>query len=290
MTHFILLFYLLSGFSGIISIIYLVMKYGNNSAYMKGYIRVHLSYTFLMLSALMVLYLRVNVIQSPLVMSFFVSVILIGQGVLCWVLARFSFILNKTVLTKRLTITWTVIPLCFVLLALIQIFLWNTAFTLYPVILGVSAFVIISIWFAGKNSKAEAELLEKNKRIWIYFLIFSLIIISIEIILKLYYGFLGEYSINIPLIFLCWNGLSVYQFKTGTFKPLFITTISDEEAARWQLTRREKEISTAILRGDSNKVIASDLNISFSTVKNHIYNIYRKTGVNSRVDLVNLFK
>ena len=95
---------------------------------------------------------------------------------------------------------------------------------------------------------------------------------------------------NIPLIFLCWNGLSVYQFKAGTFKPLFITTISDEEAAKWQLTGREKEISTAILRGDSNKVIASDLNISFSTVKNHIYNIYRKTGVNSRVDFVNLFK
>ena len=290
MTHFILLLYLLSGFSGIISIIYLVMKYGNNSAYMKGYIRVHLSYTFLMLSALVVLYLRVNVIQSPLVMPFFVSVILIGQGVLCWVLARFSFILNKTELTKRLAITWTVIPLSFGLLALIQIILWNTAFTLYPVILGVSAFVIISIWFAGKNSKAEKGLREKNNNIWIFFLIFTLVVISIEISLKVFYGFLGEYSINIPLIFLCWNGLSVYQFKAGTFKPLFITTISDEEADRWQLTGREKEISIAILRGDSNKVIASDLNISFSTVKNHIYNIYRKTGVNSRVGLVNLFK
>ncbi len=290
MTHFILLLYLISGFSGITSIIYLIMKYGNNSAYMKGYIQVHLSYTLLMLAALVVLYLRVNVIQSPRVMSFFIAVILIGQGCLCRALARFSFIITKTGLTKRLKIIWTVIPLSFGLLALIQILLWDTAFTLYPVILGVSAIVIISIWFTRRNSKTKEELPEKNNRIWIFFLIFTLVVVSIELGLKFYYGFLGEYSINIPLIFLCWNGLSVYQFKASTIKLLFIATISDEEAARWQLTEREKEISIAILRGDSNKVIASDMNISFSTVKNHIYNIYRKTGANSRVDLVNLFK
>lgn len=52
------------------------------------------------------------------------------------------------------------------------------------------------------------------------------------------------------------------------------------------LTRREREITELIYTGKSNKQIAEQLFLSESTVKTHIYNIFRKTEVGSRVELI----
>jgi DNA-binding NarL/FixJ family response regulator len=57
-----------------------------------------------------------------------------------------------------------------------------------------------------------------------------------------------------------------------------------------ELTEREWEIVEHLGRGLANKEIADKLCISPATVKNHIYNIYQKTGVKSRVELINMVK
>lgn len=54
------------------------------------------------------------------------------------------------------------------------------------------------------------------------------------------------------------------------------------------ITSREREIIDWICKGKSNGEIADGLFISLQTVKTHISNIYRKLGVRSRVQLVNL--
>jgi DNA-binding CsgD family transcriptional regulator len=56
--------------------------------------------------------------------------------------------------------------------------------------------------------------------------------------------------------------------------------------ARYCLTRREEEVIQGIFRGLSNKAIAKELRIEESTVKRHTHNIYEKTGLRSRVELV----
>lgn len=56
--------------------------------------------------------------------------------------------------------------------------------------------------------------------------------------------------------------------------------------ARVGLTTREKEILFVIAAGSSNNVIADKFNISAHTVKNHIYNIYRKINVKSRLEAI----
>jgi DNA-binding CsgD family transcriptional regulator len=60
-------------------------------------------------------------------------------------------------------------------------------------------------------------------------------------------------------------------------------------SSQYQITTREREIIELILQGLSNKEIEEKLFISFNTVKNHIYNIYRKLGVSSRGQLTSLF-
>jgi DNA-binding CsgD family transcriptional regulator len=54
------------------------------------------------------------------------------------------------------------------------------------------------------------------------------------------------------------------------------------------LTNREKEIVDYICRGLSNKEIGEKLFISANTVKNHVYNIYKKVNVKNKVELINL--
>lgn len=53
------------------------------------------------------------------------------------------------------------------------------------------------------------------------------------------------------------------------------------------LTKREQEIAECICQGLSNKEIAEKLVISQNTVRNHIYNLYRKTEVKNKVEFVN---
>ncbi|MFH1195159.1 MAG: helix-turn-helix transcriptional regulator [bacterium] len=55
------------------------------------------------------------------------------------------------------------------------------------------------------------------------------------------------------------------------------------------ITEREKEIVKLVLEGKTNKEIEETLFLSKHTVKNHIYHIYQKLGINSRYQLIKIF-
>jgi DNA-binding CsgD family transcriptional regulator len=65
----------------------------------------------------------------------------------------------------------------------------------------------------------------------------------------------------------------------------FLENLMDD----YSLTNREQEVAMLVCSGKSNREIADKLFISLPTVKDHIYNVYRKTGVRNRVELTNLF-
>jgi DNA-binding CsgD family transcriptional regulator len=54
----------------------------------------------------------------------------------------------------------------------------------------------------------------------------------------------------------------------------------------YNISPREEEIIHLILQGKSNKEIQATLFISHHTVKNHVYNIYQKMNVKSRIQLM----
>ena len=55
-----------------------------------------------------------------------------------------------------------------------------------------------------------------------------------------------------------------------------------------QLTEREREVLTLMVKGMSNQEIADKLVVSLGTVKFHVSNIFLKLGVQSRVEAVTL--
>src|SRR5436190_455782 len=56
------------------------------------------------------------------------------------------------------------------------------------------------------------------------------------------------------------------------------------------LSEREQEVLGLIAAGYLNKEVADKMNVSVSTIKSHIYSIYQKLHVNSRVMAINKFK
>ena len=60
----------------------------------------------------------------------------------------------------------------------------------------------------------------------------------------------------------------------------------NKDAAKYQLTDREKEVLTLLAQGNSFKMMASTLFVSIDTVRTHIKNVYEKLQVHSQTEAV----
>lgn len=63
-----------------------------------------------------------------------------------------------------------------------------------------------------------------------------------------------------------------------------------EDFSAFHITEREFDVIKLIRKGMTNKEIGFELGISVNTVNNHIANIFQKTGVRSRIDLLNVLE
>lgn len=63
-------------------------------------------------------------------------------------------------------------------------------------------------------------------------------------------------------------------------------SLKADDLTRYNLSKRENEIVQLLIKGYTNNEISEHLCISTSTVKKHVYNIFTKIGVNSRMQLM----
>jgi DNA-binding CsgD family transcriptional regulator len=66
--------------------------------------------------------------------------------------------------------------------------------------------------------------------------------------------------------------------------------LTREQVEKYHITEREFSVITLIKDGLTNKEIATKLDISVNTVNNHVANIFSKSQVRSRIDLLNLLE
>ncbi|MEG0919653.1 MAG: helix-turn-helix transcriptional regulator [Anaerovoracaceae bacterium] len=77
--------------------------------------------------------------------------------------------------------------------------------------------------------------------------------------------------------------------RSGLEQPVITAAAAVESLGQeFMLTQREMDIAKLIYEGHSNLEISGKLYISESTVKTHIYNIFRKLEINSRGGLIRL--
>jgi len=162
----------------------------------------------------------------------------------------------------------------------------------YPLVLSVVQYLLRTVTFWGWGlylllhlRKIDDLLERKFLRNWVILLLagYGTFDLSLRIprasdyvIATLQAGF------NFPALF-----YMSYFLKRRSVERPFEATRPDLNAilAPLGVSPRETEIVDLILRGFSNKEVASRLFISVDTVKKHSYNVYRKLGVQNRVQL-----
>lgn len=105
-----------------------------------------------------------------------------------------------------------------------------------------------------------------------------------------------DYTIFVWILISCANIIYLYQRNFAQFslqkkqEPLSAEDAIRNTALNHSLTARESEILKEIYDGKTNTEIAEKLFISESTVKAHVYNLFRKLGTKSRLDAVRIVR
>ena len=90
-----------------------------------------------------------------------------------------------------------------------------------------------------------------------------------------------------PAYFLVVSSLSIVfclrYFNESVYRVRGVFT--DHFKKKFKISKRECEVITLLLTGAGSKAIGADLSISTKTAENHIYNIFKKCGVTSRLQL-----
>ncbi|NWE77639.1 helix-turn-helix transcriptional regulator [Pseudomonas yamanorum] len=71
-----------------------------------------------------------------------------------------------------------------------------------------------------------------------------------------------------------------------TLLQLAVANMHPAEDALAGLTPKERQIALLLRQGASNKQLAQELDVGLPTIKTHLINLFRKTGVSSRTELV----
>ena len=85
---------------------------------------------------------------------------------------------------------------------------------------------------------------------------------------------------------LIYYGLKNYHLLTNINAPINEFQISKDFIKKFNITDREIQIIKLLFEGYNNKQISEKLFISSATVRNHLHNIYEKSGVSNRVELI----
>lgn len=107
---------------------------------------------------------------------------------------------------------------------------------------------------------------------------------SQAIIIRLYRNIFNILVNNISII------LAAKYFFIKTPSIINQIEISDHFCEKFAITPREKEVIGLLLNGLSIKEISDKLDRSLKTIGTHIYNIYQKTGVHSKIELLNIIR
>lgn len=93
------------------------------------------------------------------------------------------------------------------------------------------------------------------------------------------------------LLFFGWNILALAAFIRYLTRPTALLEegrVSEGFLKEYRISPREAEVVELISHGLSNKEIADQMCVSFATARTHVYNIFKKTGAGSRVELLRI--
>ncbi len=141
---------------------------------------------------------------------------------------------------------------------------------------------------AGRHRNLNAKQ-RKSARCFGWLLLGGFLIVPVSVTLPESIYLVG---FAVALLWACCTPLLWLRLYSGPYKQPVTQEVASSAIAllakRYGITQREQEVMALLVEGKSNKEIEDLLCISFSTVKNHVYNLYKKMEVNSRAQLMHL--
>jgi DNA-binding CsgD family transcriptional regulator len=287
--HLIFLLYLLAAISGILSFSYFFKAFLRGfSVVIRSYLFFLSSYSLMILSSTFFVYAGIN-IRPAFTGSFIEAGIIIGA---CCMAYTFPAFLHRAICRPFLT-PWKVAFGLFawsaVALAPLSFSMARTKIAQLPSAVSIIFFGISLLYGLFLLVRSQAFNLSKASIKWRIitagFVIGSIVLACIETGWLTDVSFNRGYVLSLPTVYLVWNILSYFLIGKSLVEsdPGLGLRVDDNFCAKYNLTDREKVIAAHITEGKFNKEIAATLHISPNTVKNHIYNLFKKVGVQSRI-------
>lgn len=310
MLHLHFAFYLLSLCTGVV----ILLQLNQTSPYCQQanfprFIRVQWLITAFVTVSTLCLYMVVNVPELIWIKSLYLSVILLFITCLPYFSLQESAGASRANLIYRLALTY----LLLIGLGVAVAFWWLPeiwrVWSIYSGIVLMLICLTINTGMLGQFSRLNAtsdcwSILAVNTKNRISSLMFiqSLLLTGIEVI-WFQQALMGSgFTFSLPLIYLI-NSMLIWRYKDELLldksanSPSDLTNQVESEshenndfsavlALSDKLTSKEKQIVLSVQQGLSNKAIAAQLAISINTVKNHLYNAYKKYAVTNRTALV----
>lgn len=278
MDHLIFLTYIPSIISGIYWLTYINNK-GINRKAIKVYNMFFISYSALVISASIITYILLNINNSAQVIKILSVIVFIFSAPMVYFLGHLELKIRDIKVTKKMN-TILLIPMFLAPVSSVVVLMDSIAVLTFGLTILQVSFVFLPTLILlkiGKNGiKDKGSALIKRVEVLIV-----IVILTLELLLRKNQLLEKGIIYSLPLTYLLLNIFHLI-FKDKLFPFIFIPKIS------FNITPKEREVIKFLKDGLGNKEIAFEMNISFSTVKNHIYNIYKKTGAQSRIELIKI--
>ncbi len=313
--YFLLIAYLFGfiiGFSTILfSIIYYIIE---RVVWLKYYIVFLFAFGFLLLIRAIKLlsFLTVPSFMTSNIFSilYFFS-LSVAISLMLYFIPAFLYRFLNIKWTSKQNIIYLLLSISYFILSILGILIEFDIYVISWIIFYISIIFIFVIGFINYKNIEDKTMKRIVKILGLITIIIYPILIYQLIIYKMEAADIGSMDVSLVLFYIWWNlvmlGYLFWYFINIVNNKFHSSNISvssesipindnnnkkennSEEKENVNLTRREKEILSYLLDGKTNKEVSLILDISLNTVNNHVANIYEKSGVKNRVELVNKF-
>lgn len=289
MLHIFFALYVASLLSGIL----LLSLLANNPTYrcalgFREFIAQYLLITAFVFIVAVFLYLSVNVLTTDVfrqnLFKVYVVVILLFLGFLPATIEKYNAKIYPV--TPPFWFKWLVQLIGLYAIAG-AVSVWWLSHLWYAPVIGFSVALLISVLIIdslqGRKHYREVFKGPTARRVSRAMILQSLCLPAIEVVFWSEHLSRDGFAFSLPVLYLVNNVLLwIYRdaLMPGAGSPVPLRGMES------LLSPKEREIARALAQGLSNKQIAAKQGISQSTVKNHIYSIFKKCNVTSRLALI----
>lgn len=305
MKHIIILLYFISFTTGF-SLLFLgsFIWLRNKQKTLKYFIFLALSLTLILLEQTITAYETANIIESQIFDIFIRYISYFSCGLMIYTLTKLTRMLTNIITTQKeelLLRVLSILPPITLTLHYItdkQIIITAMSVLFYGVIL-YNIFVLVGNLDKVDNFIIKAAL----KRFLVVSLLMFPVLFLDTLIEKL--PVIGEQFpyglLSVLAFYIIFNSISLYYIiknydalhkrsveSEETYFRIDLNIVSQKTLTSYNITSREKEIISLLINGYSYNRISDELVISLPTVKTHVQNIYKKFGINNKIELINI--